>query len=237
VIAKDGYVVILGAAGILAVLAILARVFLTQGGAGYVLWISTLLLFCIVLFFRDPDRQIDSDKPGSQLVVAPADGKVIEVVRDRGAHQESSGYTRISIFLSLFDVHVTRVPADGVIESAEYIPGRFKAAWDSSASSENERAEFTLIHPTGARIVFRQIAGLVARRVVHHLERGEAVRAGERFGLIRFGSRMDVLVPDSVRILASTGDRVRAGESVLGVFDAQSGENPPEFHTQTARRK
>jgi phosphatidylserine decarboxylase len=122
---------------------------------------------------------------------------------------------RISIFLSPLDVHVNRVPADGIVEWVRYVPGEYLVAWHPKASEKNERSEIGLRHPSGTRILFKQIAGVLARRIVFHLKEGDAVQAGQRFGIVKFGSRMDVLVPPQVTLTVQIGDRVRAGETVL----------------------
>ena len=122
----------------------------------------------------------------------------------------------MSIFLSPLNVHVNRVPADGVIEYVRYVPGDYLVAWHPKASEKNERSEIGLRHPSGTKILFKQIAGAVARRIVYHLSVGDTVKAGERFGLVKFGSRMDVLVPPGTPLDVAVGDRVTAGETILG---------------------
>lgn len=166
-------------------------------------------------FFRDPMRSPPDG--ASRLLLAPADGKVV-LVQDveheplyiKGRAQQ------VSIFLSPLNVHVNRIPADGVIEYDEYVPGDYLVAWHPKASEKNERSQLGLRHPSGAKVVFKQIAGAVARRVVYHVQTGDTVKAGERFGIVKFGSRMDVLVPPHVKLDVQEGDRVRAGETVLG---------------------
>lgn len=217
-IAKDGYSIVLGAIVVFVLLAILGKSFLPSPWGSIVAWIAALLLIGIVLFFRDPERKLPADTVAAEVLVAPADGRVIEVVTEPDNPLLPGDSRRISIFLSIFNVHVTRIPADGIIQSVSYRPGRFKAAWDETASRQNERSEFVLHHPSGAAVVFKQIAGLVARRVMYHLSEGDSVSAGARFGLIRFGSRMDISVPMSVSVTAKVGDRVVAGQTVLGHF-------------------
>lgn len=167
-------------------------------------------------FFRDPDR---TPPPGAEgLLLAPADGKVVEIVEneEEPLYLEGEG-TRVSIFLSPLNVHVNRVPAKGQIEYENYVPGDYLVAWHPKASKKNERSELGLRHdPSGTKVLFKQIAGAVARRIIYHLREGDRVEAGERFGLVRFGSRMDVVVPPSVEVTAEEGDRVYGGESVLG---------------------
>ena len=125
---------------------------------------------------------------------------------------------KVSIFLSLFDVHVNRIPVAGIVEHVRYTPGKYLVAWHPKASEKNERSEIGVRHPSGARVLFSQIAGSVARRIVYHVTSEDQVEAGQRFGIIKFGSRMDVFVPQDVTLRVSVGDRVRAGETILGQF-------------------
>ena len=118
-------------------------------------------------------------------------------------------------------MHVNRIPADGVIEFDQYVSGDYLVAWHPKASELNERSQLGLVHPSGVRVLFKQIAGAVARRVVYHVAPGDTVKAGERFGIVKFGSRMDVLVPPHVPIFAEVGDRVQGGVTILGHLFAQ----------------
>jgi phosphatidylserine decarboxylase len=179
-------------------------------------WIVGLLLtlWCI-FFFRDPPR-VTPQRAG--LVVSPADGLISWVgnaVPPAELDLGSEPLPRVSMFLSIFDVHVNRVPADGVIDVVAYHPGRFLSAADDKASDENERQAMAMTLPDGRRLAFVQIAGLVARRILCELKPQQSVRAGERFGLIRFGSRMDVYLPPGGSPLVAVGQRMVAGESVL----------------------
>jgi phosphatidylserine decarboxylase len=180
-------------------------------------------LFC-VYFFRDPDRVIPL-RPG--LVVSPADGRVTAVESATPPEELGMGagsLTRISIFLNIFDVHVNRVPADGTIAELAYRKGKFVNAAMNKASEHNERQAVRLTTADGRDIAFVQIAGLIARRIACHLRQGQSVRAGERFGLIRFGSRADIYLPDGVSTLVAPGQRMIAGESVIA--DLASDEGP-----------
>src|SRR5690606_13636926 len=125
---------------------------------------------------------------------------------------------QISIFLSPMDVHVNRVPNSGVVEHAEYIPGKYLVAWHEKASELNERSEFGVRHPSGTPVFFRQITGYRARRSTVHAKKGDQVKAGDRFGMMKLGSRMDILVPDNVELTVKAGDVTVAGETVMGVF-------------------
>jgi phosphatidylserine decarboxylase len=162
--------------------------------------------FFVVFFFRDPERVIPGDESS---IVSPADGKIVDILA------AADGTTRISIFLSIFDVHVNRAPIAGRVESVNYLPGRFKAAFDSSASIENEQ-NVLVIDGGSYRIKFSQIAGILARRIVCWKKPGDSVSKGERIGLIKFGSRVDTFLPQDVRVAVKLGDKVRGGSSVIG---------------------
>jgi len=178
-------------------------------------WLGLLATAWCVFFFRDPPRVVPT-RPG--LVVAPADG-LVQSIRTAPPPPElgmgANALPRISIFLNVFDVHVNRVPADGTIAASHYRPGRFFNASLDKASEHNERQSLRLHLPDGREIAFVQIAGLVARRIRCDLKVGQAVRAGERFGLIRFGSRVDVYLPAGVAPLVAVGQRMIAGETVI----------------------
>ncbi len=164
-------------------------------------------LFCLY-FFRDPDRNI----PDGEVAVSPADGKVVGIIGD-GAE-----CTRISIFLNVFDVHVNRAPIAGKITNVEYTQGRFLVASREIASAQNERNTFTIagsIAGETTSVRFAQIAGLIARRIVCYKKPGDAVAKGERVGLIKFGSRVDVFLGPEWDIAVRTGERVAGGSSIL----------------------
>ena len=165
------------------------------------LWI--LAVFCL-FFFRDPERVI----PKGPVAVAPADGKVVAVKADGPATQ------RVSIVLSVFDVHVNRAPIAGTISKVHYREGRFHVANREQCSTENEQNVVT-VEGDGATVIFKQIAGLIARRIVFRKKPGERVEAGERVGLIKFGSRMDVLFGPEWEIVVRPGVHVAAGSSVI----------------------
>ncbi len=159
-----------------------------------------ILAVCVAAFFRDPDRRPKATGNG---LIAPADGRIIR-----------TGPQGVSIFLSLFDVHICRSPIAGVVQSLDHIPGRFLAAWNDDASKANERV--VLAVNAGSSIVrCTLVAGLVARRIVCRVEPGARIEAGERVGLIRFGSRVDVEWSDLYEPAVALGDRVRGGESLL----------------------
>ncbi len=163
-----------------------------------------LALFCL-WFFRDPERTAPTE-PG--LAVSPADGKVVLI------RPEADGRTRMAIFLNVFDVHVNRSPIAGRIASVKYKPGKFLVASEVAASVENEQNTL-VVEGEGTRLEFSQIAGLIARRIVCHKQPGDTVQRGERIGLIKFGSRVDLLFGPEWKLAVQVGERVTAGESVL----------------------
>jgi len=205
VIVIDGiyYALALGGAGALVA-------WLVSPWFASVLWL--LALFCLY-FFRDPERVI----PTGPVAVSPADGKVVAV------KAESPALQRISIFLNIFDVHVNRAPVGGVIRKVEYIPGRFLVASREECSTQNEMNVVTM-EDGGSPVVFKQIAGLIARRIVFHKGPGDRVAAGERVGLIKFGSRVDVLFGPEWEITVQPGMHVSAGSSVIARRNSPASE-------------
>jgi phosphatidylserine decarboxylase len=177
-------------------------------------WVQALGALLVLLglfvfsFFRDPDRVVPGE-PG--LVVAPADGRVV-VVKDES--ESGRPGKRISIFLAIWNVHVNRAPVAGKITRLDYKPGKFLAAWDENASLQNEQNIFTQTTDFG-EIVYKQIAGWVARRVVSWKKTGENVVRGERIGLVRFGSRVDLWLPAEAEVVVKVGDNVKGGSSIV----------------------
>jgi phosphatidylserine decarboxylase len=174
-------------------------------------WLAGVLLalgLFTTFFFRDPDRLIPENP---RLVLSPADGRVMGVV----PAQDEPGSTRVSIFLSIFDVHVNRAPISGRIAGVEYRRGEFLAAFNPEASLRNEQNKVTLVDGD-LKLSFKQIAGLIARRIVFRKSVDDEVVRGERVGLIKFGSRVDVVLPQQVEIRVKVGDRVRGGTSIIG---------------------
>jgi len=163
-----------------------------------------VLVVFVLFFFRDPERRTPD---GLGLVVSPADGRVTEIVRDRQG-------ARVSIFLSVFNCHINRSPVSGTVREAVYTRGRFHPAWQGRASGENERNRLVIGSDTGDFGV-TQVAGVLARRIVCTKRPGDAVGRGERIGLIRFGSRTDLMLPPGVEPLVSVGDRVKGGLTVM----------------------
>lgn len=184
------------------------------------LHIEALTAFAILLtlftmyFFRDPDRH---GEVRDRLVLSPADGKVIDIQPfDNGQNLLGEPAVKVSIFMSVFNVHVNRIPTSGKIAKISYHPGTFVSANLEKASEENENNRITLETPGGRRVVVVQIAGLIARRIACWVREDEEVVAGNRFGLIRFGSRLDVYMPFESRVLVQRNEKVKAGETKLG---------------------
>jgi len=167
-----------------------------------------------LFFFRDPDRAIEATV---DAVLSPADGRVMVA----GAAQPGAPpgeWQQISVFLSPMDVHVNRIPVSGTVTRVTYTPGRFLPAYRQEAGAVNERSEIWIDHD-GLNIVARQIVGVLARRVVCRTQVGAQVAAGDRYGVMKFGSRMDVFVPPTARLRVRVGDMVRAGQTILAVLD------------------
>jgi phosphatidylserine decarboxylase len=206
---------------------------LVLGGAAFFLnWYAAaaLLVFFALFtfyFFRNPERIIPND-PGA--VVSPGDGRVVVVTEE--AFEGRPG-KRISIFLAVWNVHVNRAPAAGTITKMEYRPGKFLAAMRERASFDNEQNVFSLTTDSG-EMVFKQIAGLIARRVVSWKKAGDKVERGERIGLVRFGSRVDVWVPKEAAIVVKLGENVKGGSSVLAMWPAKSSNEKTQRSNELA---
>ena len=205
---------ILAVSGILVVIAVVVS--LTLGDQGRLLWLPALAVvwfFLAAQFFRDPER---FPPGGDKLILSPADGKVISV-GDAMESPLSPVGVRVSVFMSPFNVHVNRSPVDGVITSFEHKNGRFLGAFKPAASRENEQTIIQMNTPYGA-VAFKQIAGFLARRIVFHPKPGDKLAAGDRVGMIRFGSRVDIFFPETVSVKVHLGQTVTAGETVIGEF-------------------
>ena len=203
-IAREGWALILG----LSIVGLALVVFGLPAIGGVFIALAVFVAY----FFRDPEREVPRD---SRLVLSPADGKVIVVAAAPAGNPLGEGAHQISIFLSVFDVHINRSPISGRVAQVDYRKGGFRAAWDPKASLENEQNCVTV--EDGARgVAFKQIAGLIARRIVFRKKLGDTVEAGERVGMIKFGSRTDIFLPADVVIAVKVGDRVQGGSSIIG---------------------
>ena len=188
-------------------------------------WIGLVLPVWCFYFFRDPER-VTPDKP--DLVVSPADGTVQMITKVKAPEELGLGdakFTRVSVFMSVFNVHVNRAPAEGKILKSVYVPGKFLNATLDKASKDNERQILAMKTKGGKTLCFVQIAGLVARRILCEATEGMEYKAGERFGLIRFGSRLDVYLPEGVEPQVCLGQTMVAGETVI----ADLGSNAPQM--------
>jgi len=211
--AKEEYALIAGAAVIAAVVGTLGWMY---GGivGGILVLLGVVVLGFTLYFFRDPVRLIP--QVADNTLMSPADGKVLLIDEIEEPLYFKGPALKISIFLSPLNVHVNRIPADGVIEFDEYVSGDYLVAWHEKASELNERSQLGLKHPSGHKVLFKQIAGAVARRIVYHVSVGDQVKLGDRFGIVKFGSRMDVIVPRESIVTVNIGDKVQGGTTVLG---------------------
>jgi phosphatidylserine decarboxylase len=211
-ITKYGYDVFFTVTVICALAIVLSLYFVEPKILRYsVVSVAAILLGLTVNFFRDPERTTPA---GENLVIAPADGKIIALRQAEEKEFLESGSTMISIFMSPLNVHVNRNPISGTVKHLRYVEGEYFAAFEDKASERNEQMIIGIEHPKG-KVLFKQIAGFIARRIVCTLKPGETVRVGERFGMIKFGSRVDVFVPAKAAVRAKVGDLTVAGETVL----------------------
>lgn len=204
-VAKEGYPFIGFAALCTVILAILDLPTATA--------ISFIAATFVLCFFRDPERFVPARE---DALVSPADGKVIHVFKVQDNPFTGGEAMKISIFMNVFNVHVNRIPFNGKVEKVIYKPGKFYSADSAKGGLENEYCASVISTPQGKTLAFVQIAGLIARRIVCWVEPGDEVARGKRFGLIRFGSRVDLYLPLETEVLIKEGDKVRAGETVLG---------------------
>ena len=205
-VAREGLPFILISGGV-------TLLFLFTGFVFFAIFAGIISLF-IVYFFRDPERKTDVD---DRAVLTPADGKVLNIQYIKDSDNPlGEPAVKIGIFMSVFNVHVNRIPLSGRISKITYHPGKFFSANLDKASTENERNGITLETSDGRKIIVVQIAGLIARRIVCWIKEGDDVLKGQRFGLIRFGSKLEIYLPDDIRININPRHKVKAGKTVLG---------------------
>tara|TARA_R110002096_G_scaffold28203_4_gene85617 strand:+ start:1082 stop:1732 length:651 start_codon:yes stop_codon:yes gene_type:complete len=211
--AREGYLSMFIAVLVTAIIYTLTYTYLNHWFA-YVIYVAIGICCGIVIyFFRDPERVTPE---GDNFIISPADGVVVLIKEyEEGIYLKEKA-TQVSIFLSPLDVHVNRNPISGKLEYLKYHPGKYLMAWNEHASELNERADFGVLHASGTKLFFKQITGFLARRIVYHIKEGDDLTVGERFGMMKFGSRMDIIVPENVRIDVKVGDRTVAGESIIG---------------------
>jgi phosphatidylserine decarboxylase len=211
--AADGYKII-----IVGIVVFILLVVITCFFPYLVLKILTTLvgIGCVfnLYFLRDPEREIPT---GENLILSPADGTVLKIEKIYEPRYFQDTVTCISIFMSVMNVHVNRIPVSGTVDFLNYIKGQFRVAYIDKASEDNEQSIIG-IRNAGRRVLLKQIAGIVARRIVFHLQKGQPVRAGDRFGLIRYGSRLDVFFENTVQVKVKPADKVYGGVTVLGEF-------------------
>lgn len=175
-----------------------------------------LILTCfITYFFRDPDTDIPE---GENLILSPAHGKIVSIQSRNETNFLDSEMQCVSIFLSIFDCHVNRTPVAGIVKSTKYNPGRFNLAFKNNASDNNENLAILLETGKKDKIVIKLITGFLARRIVSIIKINDTLKKAQRIGLIRFGSRVDIYLPENVKLQVSIGDKVSGGESILGEF-------------------
>jgi phosphatidylserine decarboxylase len=217
VITRYGYSTVALSAVLCAAGLVVTGLFVGPVWAKTLLAVALLGFFAFVLnFFRDPER---TTPPGDNLVIAPADGKIVLVSEVQDEEFMKDRAIQVSIFMSPLNVHVNRYPVNGTVAYYRYIPGEYLVAFDDKSSLRNERTHIG-ITASGFRVFFKQIAGFVARRIIAEVREGDNVKAGVRFGMIRFGSRVDVLVPKDAEVRVKTGDRTVAGSTVLAIVPA-----------------
>ena len=213
-VTEYGYGVIATVFGIVLIVCVASWMFLDANWLKITLTVVAALMVIFTLsFFRDPER---TTPPGDNLVISPADGEVVLIKPVQEDEYLRIAGSQISIFMSPFNVHVNRWPISGVVEYFKHIPGEYLVAYEEKSSVRNER---THIGVRGARtsVLFKQIAGYVARRIVADVREGDSAVAGKRFGMIKFGSRVDVIIPANAEVRVALGDRTVAGETVLAV--------------------
>ena len=180
--------------------------------------LAVIITLFVLNFFRDPERTVPE---GDRIVISPCDGKVV-LIRDlKETEYLGQDAVQISVFMSPLDVHVNRFPVSGIVGHYRYIPGKFIPAFEEKSSELNERTHIG-VEDDGYKVLFKQIAGTIARRIVADVKIGQQVKRGERFGMIKFGSRVDVIVPKHSRIDVRINDRVVAGETVLAAYASSS---------------
>jgi len=205
IIAHEGYPFI--------VFSLVITIFIAFLGIGWLAILFVFITFFIIWFFRNPERSFQEEE---KVLISPADGKIIKIENVEVNGTISGRFKKISIFMNVFNVHVNRAPYSGKIEAINYHEGKFFSANLDKASLDNERNEVMIRTEDGRRVWMVQIAGLIARRIVCWVDVGANIKKGERFGLIRFGSRVDVYLPEDSRISVKLKDKVKAGQTSLG---------------------
>jgi phosphatidylserine decarboxylase len=212
-IAKDGIPIIIWTGVIALLLAVFGYMFEITFLTGLAFVLAAVFIFHF-FFFRDPDRETPQ---GDNLIIAPADGTIIKVDEVEEKEYFNERVQRVSIFMSVFNVHVNRFPLSGKVDYLGYSKGKFMAAFADSADLENERTCIGINSAKG-KLFFKQIAGLIARRIVYNVKKGDTAKVGERFGLIRYGSRVDLYFPLSVKVKVKLKEKVKSGSTIIGEY-------------------
>lgn len=215
---KEGYPSILITFAVVTVINFATHFF--AGNYPVVLWLgyalSVFLLVTILQFFRNPSRKVIID---DNTIVAPADGKVVVIEETTETEYFKDKRLQISIFMSPINVHVNRFPIGGIVKYAKYHRGLFLVAWHPKSSTDNERTTVVVQHKNGQEVLFRQIAGALARRIVYYCKEGDKATQGSEFGFIKFGSRVDLLLPTTVKVKVNLEQKVRGNETVIATFE------------------
>jgi len=209
-VAKDGLGIIVGAV-FFAIIVTIGSVILSSMFTKIFAVLGWIFVIFSLFFFRDPERTIPA---GDDLILSAGDGKVVEIRDVFEDHFLKSEAKQVSIFLSVFDVHINRIPISGTVGYFKYLPGKFVQAYKQIASRDNEQTIIG-IENDRTKVVIKQIAGILARRIVCRIREGFSVQKGERFGMIKFGSRVDMILPENCEILVNVGDKVKGGETAI----------------------
>lgn len=208
--AKEGTPFVIGFF-VFCVMFVLLAYFTSSTILGVIAGLFLILTLFTIYFFRDPDRTVPPDE---NAIVSPSDGRVVAIQPYSDSYVGKKA-VRVSVFLNIFNVHVNRSPCDGIVMNSKYKPGKFLPAFDPKTSEENEQTIIDIKHKD-FKLRMKQIAGLIARRIVNHLRPGDHVTRGDRFGLIRFGSRMDIIFPADVEVKVELKQKVFGGKTVIG---------------------
>ena len=217
---REGYTIMLTTGLVLLALNLLAYYYLFSDNPtaiALLALVSVVLFVLVVQFFRIPTRLLTT---GESQVIAPADGKVVVIEETEEGEYFKDRRRQVSIFMSPLNVHVNRNPVTGTVRYFKYFPGKYLVAWHPKSSTENERTTVVVEVANGAQILFRQIAGAVARRIIWYVKEGQAVKQGEEFGFIKFGSRVDVFLPLDAKINVNIGDITKGGVTVIAELTA-----------------
>ncbi|MCK4967286.1 phosphatidylserine decarboxylase family protein [bacterium] len=213
-IAKEGFYII-GVFGAIAAAFLLISYLTGSTTVKIFAGVLCILFILVVFFFRDPERNVPLEE---NAVIAPADGKIILIEEVDDNEYLNNRAKIVSIFMSVFNVHINRVPITGTVEYLKYNKGKFLPAFTEASSLKNENYAVGISNGN-QKVLFRQIAGLIARRIVNNLKLNQSVKAGQRFGMIKFGSRLDIIMPLSTQISVSLNQKVKGGETIIGIIN------------------